>query len=530
MVSEVKVFNKIDATFDRIRVALSTESELNDPNNLKWACSICNKNVTETMKGIRCDTCKKWCHIKCDGTSAVEYENLVLNENDEKWHCLYCIMKFNNENFAFTLIDDSEIEKINNSDTMRFCEFLPSFDCIHETDKFMSVQNDTDYDQNISSMLHSKYYSVDSFQQLKNHNNLNIFHSNVNGLESKFDSLHEFLSGTSSASDIVAITETSEQSDNFFISNVSLEGYTPYYTPTNSSKGGTAIYVNSNFNSFERFDLKIQSDMFESVWVEIPNRASKNILCGCIYRHPTYEISDFLVYMESVMKIAANEGKEVYICGDFNINLLKLEENNKYLTFYNLMCSYGLLPLIIHPTRVVENQEPSLIDNIFSNNITDEIISGNIYLTLSEHFSQFASVKREKLDDKKVDLYDRDFSKYSESDFRDDVSIQSWNSSNTDSSYLFNDFYLKLKGCTDRHAPIRKLNAKEVKLRSKPWISSELAKMINIKNKLFERKKGNLQMKISKFFIIGLEIGLTGNLKKVKNPITQNILRLTIIT
>ena len=51
MVSEVKVFNKIDATFDRIRVALSTESELNDPNNLKWACSICNKDELRLMIG-----------------------------------------------------------------------------------------------------------------------------------------------------------------------------------------------------------------------------------------------------------------------------------------------------------------------------------------------------------------------------------------------------------------------------------------------------------------------------------------------
>ena len=72
------------------------------------------------------------------------------------------------------------------------------------------------------------------------------------------------------------------------------------------------------------------------------------------------------------------------------------------------VCSYGFLPLIIHPTRIVENQEPSLIDNIFSNNMSDEISSGNIYLTLSEHLSQFASVKREKLDIKKLNIFDRD--------------------------------------------------------------------------------------------------------------------------
>ena len=123
------------------------------------------------------------------------------------------------------------------------------------------------------------------------------------------------------------------------------------------------------------------------------------------------------------------------------------------------MCSYGFLPLVIHPTRVVENQVPSLIDNIFSNNLSDEIISGNIYLTLSEHFCQFASVKRDKLDIKKVNLYARNFSRYSTSEFRDDISIQNWNSNKVDSSSLFSDFFIKLKGIADLHAPVKKLNA-----------------------------------------------------------------------
>ena len=70
----------------------------------------------------------------------------------------------------------------------------------------------------------------------------------------------------------------------------------------------------------------------------------------------------------------------------FNIDLLKIESINSNQEYYNLLCSYGLLPQIIQPTRVVENQSPSLIDNIFTNNISDKITGGNIYLTFSEHF------------------------------------------------------------------------------------------------------------------------------------------------
>ena len=53
----------------------------------------------------------------------------------------------------------------------------------------------------------------------------------------------------------------------------------------------------------------------------------------------------------------------------------------------------------------------------------------------------------------------------------------------------FQDFYFKLEGCVERHTPLRKLTPKEIKLKQKPWITSELVKMIKIKNKLFNRKK-----------------------------------------
>ena len=62
----------------------------------------------------------------------------------------------------------------------------------------------------------------------------------------------------------------------------------------------------------------------------------------------------------------------------------------------------------------------------------------------------------------------------------------------------FKDFYLQLKGCVERHAPLKKLTSKEVKLKHKPWITVDINKMIKLKNKLFQRKKrqtNNLEIK-----------------------------------
>ena len=68
--------SKLHLLCERITNAITNETELNPPNNLRWPCCICNKNVTSTMKGIQCDTCNKWCHIKCDCMTIDEYNFL----------------------------------------------------------------------------------------------------------------------------------------------------------------------------------------------------------------------------------------------------------------------------------------------------------------------------------------------------------------------------------------------------------------------------------------------------------------------
>ena len=192
-----------------------------------------------------------------------------------------------------------------------------------------------------------------------------------------------------------------------------------------------------------------------------------------------------------------NENKEVYICGDFNSDLLKLDKVSNYKRFYELMCSYGLLPQILQPTRI-QGDSATTIDNIFTNNWDRKIQSGNILTDLSDHFTQFVSVRREKLDFKKITMYKRDYSTFSEDSFRDDISIQNFDNNLEDVNKEFQDFYFRLKGCIDRHAPLKKLTPKETKLKHKPWISSNINKMIKIKNKLFHRKKrqpNNLEIK-----------------------------------
>ena len=111
------------------------------------------------------------------------------------------------------------------------------------------------------------------------------------------------------------------------------------------------------------------------------------------------------------------ENKEIYVCGDFNIDLIKMDEIINYKKFYGLMSSYRLLPQILHPTREIANSA-TIIDNIFTNNISNSIQSRNILTDFSDHYSQFIVVNREKLDIKSMFVYSRDYSKFSVDSFR----------------------------------------------------------------------------------------------------------------
>ncbi len=483
-------------TLHRITEAILLERPLNPPAKGYSACSICNKNVNKNHKGVLCNGCGKWNHIKCNGVSEEMYEYLMTTNDDPDitWNCLDCTMRSNHEKFAFTLSDNHDLHKVNMCDRMSMCDYFPDEEIIDDTGQypaFSNISDNEDGEFTTPELLSSKYHTTHEFQSRDLTDRLNIFHSNVNGLESKFDLLHTFLSGSSTPLDIVGITETSEQKNTSFISNVSMNGYRLYHTPTRSSKGGCCIYVKEDFDVFERVDLKVENNHFQSVWTEIKNQSSKNIIVGCFYRSPNkkHDVVEFLCHLDSILRKVSKENKEIYLCGDFNIDLLKVDKGSYFLDFYNVLNTYGLLPSIIHPSRVVEGQCPSLIDNIFTNNMKDEMCSGNTYLTLSEHFSQFASVKRSKIDLKYIVMYGNDFSNFSESSFQDDVSIQKWNNTSNDCNELTGDFLWRLDGCVTRHAPLKKLNRKEIKRKLNPWISKEILKLLKIRDRLFKRKK-----------------------------------------
>ena len=73
---------------------------------------------------------------------------------------------------------------------------------------------------------------------------------------------------------------------------------------------------------------------------------------------------------------------------DFNINLLRCHTCSFAQDFLLSLQSFHLTPTIDKPTRV-HKDSPTLIDNIFSNDVDGSTLSSNIVSDISDHHAQF---------------------------------------------------------------------------------------------------------------------------------------------
>ena len=188
---------------------------------------------------------------------------------------------------------------------------------------------------------------------------------------------------------IIGISESRLQKSKQHITNISLLSYFYEHIPTESSKGGTLLYLDKNINYKLRKDLNIyHKGMTESTFVEIINKNEKNMVAGCIYKHPKQIIPDFLDnHLLPLLEKLSNGNKQILIMGDFNINLLSYDDKNT-ANFPDTMFSYSYFPFINTLTRVTSHSK-TLIDNMFYNKPMLNITAGNISSVISDHLIQF---------------------------------------------------------------------------------------------------------------------------------------------
>ena len=235
------------------------------------------------------------------------------------------------------------------------------------------------------------------------------------------------------------------------------------------------LYIASHLSYKPRPDLNIyKSDQLESTFVEISNPKKSNIVIGCIYKHPNMDVFDFKNnYPSQIFETVPKERKQVFLLGDFNINLLNYNDHHPANDFLDSLAYNSFMPYILHPTRITSHSK-TLIDNIFSNYISHEIISGNITATISDHLPQFSFVPNilSNPPTQKSNYYERDWSKFKQENFILDYFDKDWadllqiDQQNVNLS--LDSFLNNINSILDVHAPLKKVNKYKLKFKTKP--------------------------------------------------------------
>ena len=106
--------------------------------------------------------------------------------------------------------------------------------------------------------------------------------------------------------------------------------------------GGVSLFIKDHIEYSVRNDLSLNNDIIESKFIEIEKEIlgkSKNVITGVIYRPPGTDIRTFNSYLESILTNIKSENKLIYMMGDWNINLLNIENHEASQEFFDVMMS-----------------------------------------------------------------------------------------------------------------------------------------------------------------------------------------------
>ena len=121
-----------------------------------------------------------------------------------------------------------------------------------------------------------------------------------------------------------------------------------------------------------------KKNQLESTFIEIINSKKSNIIVGCVYKHSNMNVSGFNFLINQPLDKISKEQKQIFLLGDFNINLLNYNEHQPTNEFLDSLVSNSIIPYILQPTRLTSYSK-TLTDNIVLNVLSREAISGKHY-------------------------------------------------------------------------------------------------------------------------------------------------------
>ena len=488
-------------------------SAITSNNHYSDVCSICEKKIksNHTKKSFPCTSCNAFIHRKCTGFST--HEMLSLTPKQLKyWNCYSCSsFKFPltgvddediarlafNSNFNCKCNDSSENIPLDSCKTFRYIDsFLPK-----DSPLITGIDSDIDNVYDINSKC--DYYTLHDFHKLtrpykdKQSKPFSALHTNIQSLMHNFDSLESLCTNLDYSLDIIAVSETwnADKNKDKFIPK-RLDGYDKYLGIRGTTlKSGCGLYLRSGMPYKERKDLEIKHcddiNEFQLIFIEISVPEGANIIVGVTYRHPKNTSDNtFNTQLQTTLETISKEHKIVMLLGDFNYDLFRHDTNPMVKRFIEVMYSNNLQPTINKPTRVVKGQTPSLIDNIFTNAVDKDIVTGNLIDKISDHMPNFIIMRNMVFHRKKLQKRTRCWKNFDENKYNEDINeidLTPVILNHSDANEIYTYFHNQYINVVNKHAPFVMLTNKQLHWKQKPWISKRIQNMISEKENLYKK-------------------------------------------
>ena len=168
-----------------------------------------------------------------------------------------------------------------------------------------------------------------------------------------------------------------------------------------SARSGTTGRSGTGVNTGAR--LRSGTVPVPNVWcehgltVKLNINKKENIIISSWYRKPGSSIDICIDTLECIFR-NTKQNTKIFLCGDFNINLLNQDMHKGTNDFIEQLFSLGLYPLIDRPSRITTSSA-TLIDNIFTNQSNCDTCNGLLINDISDHLPVF-SISKPKLERK----------------------------------------------------------------------------------------------------------------------------------
>ena len=224
----------------------------------KLECEICKKAL-KNKKAIQCTVCDKFSHFKCNFLNFVESQ--IIKNTNQDWQCISCSKNL----FPFTNLNDYSFDNTAGNNT----NYAVNDDklVLKAPSNLSSLYNDLNnfahnMNEDPDNTSNCKYYDTHDLQNLNIETNrkkssLSLFHLNISSLPKHIDDLENLLASCKIDFDVIAISESRLNKDNISTHNLNLQNYSFDYCPTESTAGGTALYIRNTLSYISRPDLQI---------------------------------------------------------------------------------------------------------------------------------------------------------------------------------------------------------------------------------------------------------------------------------